>query len=153
MSVTKFDLTEDHIALVRQLNFVINEAKPLSKREKKKIEITQTEIDVEEVKEIPVPEIMVDTLAPFGSHDENLYQEIALIVGIPCIEGTEEEWGGKQYDDDAKKAMDVLYRALPTALEIIMATGKFEAGSYKTKFPLRDWKLVELFCETVKLDK
>ena len=34
MSVTKFDLTEDHIALVRQLNFILNEAKPLSKREK-----------------------------------------------------------------------------------------------------------------------
>jgi|TARA_R110002111_G_scaffold100636_6_gene155859 hypothetical protein len=152
MSVTKFDLTEDHIVLVRQLNFILNEAKPLSKREKKAIEITKTKIEVEEVEEVTAPEIMVDALAPFGSLDENFYQEIALIVGIPCIEGTELEWGGKQYDADAKTAMDTLYRALPTALEIILATGKFEAGAYKTKHPLRDWKLVKLFCETVKIE-
>ncbi len=64
-------------------------------------------------------------------------------------DGEEEEMN----DEDAKKTMDIIYNGLPTALEIIMATGKFEAGKYKTVHPLRDWKLVELFCETVKIDK
>ena len=150
MSLVKFNLTDEHIALVQQLRFVLNDTEKVSKFKKNKVEITETNIQVEDEPEFKVKEILVDPRAPFGSFEDNIYQEIALILGIPHIEGTELEWGGKQYDEDAKKKMDKLYEELPMALDIIMYFGEFNAGEYKTKFGVREWKVVELFCETVK---
>jgi hypothetical protein len=44
------------------------------------------------------------------------------------------------YNEEQIEYLNKLKEELPTALDIIMQTGEFKAGHYKTKFHLRDWK-------------
>jgi len=129
MSVIKFELKNEHISLLKALNWTFN-------------------------KEIARP--MVHNLDPFGNKDAiysdtddedasyispSIHEEMAYVLGIPHIPGTEKDAEGKQYDEEAKAKMDKLFEELPTAINIVMFTKSFQVGTYRTKFGYCDWKL------------
>ena len=79
---------------------------------------------------------------PFG--ENNIYEAIDLILnGRPEDVNALEDDEIINYSEDQKKNWDNLYRELPIALDIILYTGKFELGSYKTKYHDRNWKKVK----------
>ena len=66
-----------------------------------------------------------------------------ILYGPQIVDGPDhglEEMDEGTYNDEQKAEMWELYRELPTALNIVMFTGKFEPGHYKTKTYLRNWK-------------
>jgi hypothetical protein len=76
-----------------------------------------------------------------GDYDE---EEMGIIIyGNP--EGDFDPLDEKviPYTEEQIKILNGLKEELPTALDIILSTGKFEAGHYKRKFHLRDWKKYE----------
>jgi hypothetical protein len=73
-----------------------------------------------------------------GDYDE---EEMGIIVyGMP--EGEFDPTNEKviPYTEEQVEHLNKLKEELPMALDIIMQTGKFEAGHYKTKYHLRNWK-------------
>lgn len=113
MSLIKFELKEDHVKLVRFLKWGINEQKMIVSGEQ-------------------------DDVTPFGGDD--LYEEIGVILfGKP---ENFDPFGEEIYEwpEDKKKYMDEIYSELPTALSVILYTGSFELGHYKTKYHFIDWK-------------
>jgi hypothetical protein len=118
MSVIIFDLREDHVKLVKHLRWSVNKDNILS----------------------GVADDGDDIAPPFG--ENNIYDAIDLIInGRPENFNPLEEEEIKEYTPEQKAEYDALYRELPTALEIILSTGSFQLGTYRTKFHLRDWKL------------
>lgn len=120
MSLIKFKLTEDHIKLVRQL----------------KINIRNNDENIDY--------IIIDNKEPFGSKD--IFDDIFLILyGKPSNgELNINPWdkGQKPWTDEQLNYMKKLLIELPYALDIILYTGKFEVGFYKTKSYHRDWKKI-----------
>ena len=115
MSILKFDLKEEHVKLLKHLRW--------SKGKNNVI----VGLDEEEVS------------VPFG--ENNIYEAIDLILnGRPEDVNALEDDEIINYSEDQKKNWDNLYRELPIALDIILYTGKFEIGSYKTKYHDRNWK-------------
>lgn len=119
MSVLKVTITENHIKLLKNLKWSVND----------KGFIVGTEDD----KEDP---------APFG--ENNLYEAIDLILnGMPedfDPFNTEEL---KVYSDEQKAEWETLYNELPMALDVILFNGNFELGTYATKFHDRNWKTIK----------
>jgi hypothetical protein len=121
MSVIKFKLTEDHLKLVRQL-----------------------QVDVERVDdELEGPQI--SGKRPFGNSD--IFEDMFLILyGKPENEDLDvNPWDEQEdpWDIDQLENMKKLLGELPYALDIVLYTGKFETGEYKTKTYLRDWKKID----------
>lgn len=115
MSILKFELKEEHVKLLKHLRW---------SKDKNNIIVG---LDGEE-----------DSV-PFG--ENNIYEAIDLILnGRPEDFNALEDDEIINYSEDQKKNWDNLYRELPIALDIILYTGKFELGSYKTKFHDRNWK-------------
>jgi hypothetical protein len=118
MSVLKLELKEEHVKLLKQLRWSLNNNI-----------ICGVGNDGEE------------TIPPFG--ENNIYEAIDIILnGVPedfDPFNTEDE---KVYTEEQKAEWDKLYSELPTALDIIMFNGHFELGTYKTKFHDRFWKKV-----------
>lgn len=117
MSVVKFELKEDHVKLLKQLSWSLTEKGFL--------------ISTEDESEDP---------APFGAN--SLYEGIDLILnGKPSdfnpLETVAVEYTTEQIDEWHK-----LMGELPMALDIILYTGNFELGTYRTKFNNRDWKKI-----------
>lgn len=114
MSVVTFELTDKHILALRKL----------------KIDLSFTE----------------DKFGLLSSDDAtpaDIYEELNLIFYGKTEDTSEfdadvEERYGKEKVDEFHKIMI----ELPKALDIILYTGKFEPGIYKTKFHVRDWKKV-----------
>jgi hypothetical protein len=120
MSVIKFELTKNHVKLLKHLRWSVNDNGF----------IVSTEDETEDT-------------APFG--ENNLYDAMDLILnGMP--EGidpfTHEEL--IEYSDEQKAEWDALYAELPMALDVILFNGHFNLGHYKTKFHFRDWKTVKI---------
>lgn len=74
--------------------------------------------------------------------DEDKYNTMGIILyGMPenfdPFEGDPFEWSEVQ-----KIEMDELYSELITAIDIVLYTQTFTPGKYKTKFHVRDWKLI-----------
>lgn len=119
MSLKKFELTEDHIKLVRQLA----------------LENVNIDTDVEQ------PSIQYKR--PFGSVD--IYEDMYLILhGKPEVENLDANpWDEveKPWTDEELEHMKKLLGELSVATDIILYTGKFEVGTYATKTYMRDWKL------------
>lgn len=121
MSVIKFELTEDHIKLVRQL-----------------------QINQKEVKEnLFSPEISGDN--PFG---DDIFMDMFLILyGKP--EGEIEnpnpwdENSSTPWNDEQLEYMIKLLNELSYALDVILYTGDFQVGTYKTKTYVREWKKID----------
>jgi len=117
MSVIIFDLREDHVKLVKHLRWSVNKDNILS----------------------GVADDGDDIAPPFG--ENNIYDAIDLIIhGRPENFNPLEEEEIRVYSDEQKATYDALYKELPTAVEIILSTGSFELGTYRTKFHDRNWK-------------
>jgi hypothetical protein len=76
-----------------------------------------------------------------GDYDE---EEMGLIIyGVPDTEFNPESDKVIPYTDEQIEVLNKLKEELPTAMDIVMQLGTFEAGHYKTKYHLRDWKKYE----------
>jgi len=118
MSLIKFTLTEEHIKLVKQMKFGV-----------------KTTSD-----NVVIPAIE-DEL--FGS--DTIYDDVYLILyGKPKDEKVTEPWDEQVnvWTDEELEHMKELLNGLDNALSIILSTGSFEPGEYKTKSYITDWKKI-----------
>lgn len=112
MSVIKFELKEDHLKLLKHVQW-----------------------DRDFNGEV----IVTSGENPFGGFDH--YEDMGVILyGKPeefdPFDGNPFLWTNEQ-----KEEMDKLLSELPTAIDVILNTQSFELGTYKTKFHNRQWKL------------
>lgn len=71
-------------------------------------------------------------------------EEMGIIIyGVPDREFDPLDDRVIPYTTEQVEYLNKIKEELPMALDIIMNTGKFEAGNYKTKYHLRDWKKYE----------
>ena len=118
MSIIIFELKEEHVKLVKHLRWSINNDNIIS----------------------GIGDDGDDIAPPFG--ENNIYDAIDLIIhGRPDDFNPFEVEDIKEYSDEEKATYDALYNELPTALEIILSTGSFQLGTYRTKFHDRNWKI------------
>lgn len=115
MSVLKFELTDKHISLLKHLEW-----KDLTSD-------NQILTNGEET--------------PFGGFD--YYEDMGVILyGKPKdfdpFDGNPFNWS-----DEEKEEMDKLLNELPLALDVVLNTQSFEPGNYKTRFHIKDWKLLK----------
>lgn len=119
MSVLKLELKEEHVKLLKQLRWSLNDNI-----------ISGVGHDGEETK------------PPFG--ENNLYEAIDIILnGVPENFDPFNTEDDKVYSDEQKAEWDKLYSELPMALDIILFNGTFELGTYKTKWHDRFWKKIK----------
>ena len=119
MSALIFELKEEHVKLLKNLRWSVNKNNILS----------------------GVADEGDDIAPPFG--EVNLHEAIDLILnGKPSNIDlmTHEEF--PEYSEEQIAEWDKLYSELPMALDIILYTGHFELGTYKSRYHLRDWKKV-----------
>lgn len=114
MSVIKFELKEDHLKLLKH---------------------------VEWDRDFNGEVIVTSGENPFGGFDH--YEDMGVILyGKPDdfdpFDGNPFLW-----TDEQKEEMDKLLSELPTAIDVILNTYSFELGTYKTKFHNRQWKLTK----------
>lgn len=113
MSVTKFELKEEHVKLLTNIQWNLQHGTTLLVSEFNDVE----------------SQVLV-----------NIYEEVDLILN--GASNTQEAFG-EEFDDytpEQKATWDKLLAELPVALDIILYTGKTELGFYKTKFNVRAWK-------------
>jgi len=115
MSVIKFELKEDHLKLLKHLEW-------------------------QEITEGKVITTKSDG-SPFGGFDH--YEDMGVILyGMPDefdpFEGNPFEWS-----DEQKEEMDKLLSELPTAIDVILNKQTFEPGNYKTRYHDKNWKLIK----------
>lgn len=119
MSVIKFKLTEEHIKLIKEINWY-------------KIAFPHIEHEV-------------NPNTPFTDGD-SILDDIALILygRNPDYEILpDSETHRPQLTEEEVAHVRKLYEELPMALDVICQTGKFECGDYKTKYSIRFWKKIE----------
>lgn len=115
MSVIKFELKEDHLKLLKHLSWQ---------------ELTEDK------------RIITEGLnSPFGGID--YYEDMGIIIfGKPedfdPLEGNPFSWTKEQ-----KEEMDKLIVELPLAIEVILSTGSFELGKYKSRYHIGEWKRIK----------
>jgi hypothetical protein len=114
MSVLKFELKEEHLKLLKHLEWE---------------------------REFNSEVIITSGENPFGGFDH--YEDMGVILyGRPedfdPFDGDPFDW-----TDEQKEEMDKLLSELPLALDIVLNTQSFELGLYKTKFHVREWKKVK----------
>ena len=118
MSIIKFELKEEHLKLLKYLRWSITKNGFLIG--------TEDEED----------------LIPFG--EDSLYNAINIILnGKPEIFDPLNTDELEQYSNEQKKEWDNLYSELPKALNIVLYTGSFELGMYKSKFSDGVWKKIK----------
>ena len=76
----------------------------------------------------------IDPKRPFGNGD--MWKDVARILGWPPVEGDEGDDDFYAYYDEAR----AIHGELGTALQIVLATGSFEPGSYVCTKYHRDWR-------------
>jgi len=111
MSIIKFELKEEHIKLIKHLEW-------------------DRDFNGETITTIGNN--------PFGGFDH--YEDMGVILygkpeGFNPLEDEEYEWS-----DEKKEEMDKLLSELPLAIEVILYTKSFEVGKFKTRYHNRDWK-------------
>jgi hypothetical protein len=119
MSVLKIEITDEHLKLLKYLNWSLKDNL-----------VSNIGHDGEE--EIP----------PFGQN--NLYEGMALILNGKPEDfdplNTEEE---TEFSEDFKAKCERLYSELPLALEVILQRQSFSLGTYKAKYHDRVWKQIK----------
>lgn len=117
MSVILFELTENHVKLLKYLRWSLNKQNIIS----------------------GVADEGDDIAPPFG--ENNIYDAMDLILnGQPEDFDPLNTTEVKVYSDEQKAEWDKLYAELPIALEVILFNGSFELGKFKTKYHDRNWK-------------
>ena len=116
MALLKFELTEDHLKLLKNLKWSINENTNC---------IESIGSGDEHGK------------SPFGGDD--IIEDMYLI-----LQGKPEDFDPANDElyyisEDYISELKQLFSELTMALDIVMFTGKFEAGHYKTKWYDRNW--------------
>lgn len=121
MSVIKFQVTEDHLKLVKYLQFSIKDNHLSTNR------------DENDEDYIPKPNA-------FG--EEDLHSDIGIIIfGRPAnFDPMSTELS--QYSEQDKEYMDKLWGDIPTVLELKCYFDHLVPGTYKRKFHDRDWKKI-----------
>ena len=115
MSLVKFELLDDHIKLIKEINWST-------------ISFPHNENCV------PNPH------SPFGL-DSKLINDVGLILfGNKGHTLTPDSEISDIYTDSEIEWMKKIYKELPTALDIVCYFSDFKPGKYKTKYPLREWK-------------
>jgi hypothetical protein len=118
MSVLKIEITDEHLLLLKYLNWSL-----------KGSVIANIGHDGD------------DDIPPFGQN--NLYEGISLILNgkpedfDPLNSETEAE-----YSEEFKAKCEKLYSELPLALEVILQKQNFSTGTFVAKYHDRMWKQV-----------
>lgn len=117
MALIKFEVTDNHLKLLRQLRF-----------HKDGDHLTSGDRGVDE---------LVGTPSPYGG--DSTVDDMGLIIfgppkGFNPMESDSFGWSQEQLEEIEK-----LKGGVPTALDICLSTGKFEAGHYKRKSYERNW--------------
>jgi len=117
MALLRFELKEEHIALIRNL-------------------VWDEKLIVLFLKELEFTE---STVTPFGGDD--IVEDMGLILFGNVIG---EEFNPMSdevsiYDELQVSQMKKLFEELPTALDVVLLNGNFEVGHYKTKWNVRNW--------------
>lgn len=119
MSLIKFEIKNEHLLLIKELKWSSIAFPHITKFDS-----------------TPNPN------TPF-TDGEYILDDIALILDGHDKEHEIEhdsEVARRAFSDERIAEIKKIYEELPTALDIICFTGKFELGWYKTKSYLRDWK-------------
>ena len=137
MAKIKFEIKEDHLRLLKQLQWSLTDTQHI---------LSISDIDNDDAKDV--------LLTPFGGDD--LMEDISHIIegkvegeDIIPIRGLEEtetgdDLSGKvEFTEAEIEYMTDLFNGLATALDICLYRQSFEAGHYKTKSYLRDWEKFE----------
>ncbi len=116
MALLKFELTEDHLKLLKNLKWSLNE-------------------NTNCLESIGFGEEYGSS--PFGG--DNMIEDMYLI-----LQGKPKDFDPLNDEtyyitEDYIKTMEKLFSELSTAMDIVMYTGKFEPGFYKTKWYDRNW--------------
>ena len=121
MSILRIILNDDHIKLIKQL----------------KVNIERNDDSIE------TPVILRES--PFGGDD--VYNDMFLILyGRPETDSLDTNpWDDQEtpWDDKQLEYMKKLLGELPYTLDIVLCTGSFETGNFKTKTYERNWKKVD----------
>jgi len=118
MSVIKFELNDNHVKLLRQLKWSTSTD-------------NKTIVSVEDINE------------PLLFNENNVYEAVDLILnGAPANLDPMNTFDAPVYTPEQIAEWDKLLSELPMALDIILYNGNFNLGIYKTKFHIRDWKLI-----------
>ena len=113
MALIKFELKEEHIKLLKHLEWSIDNNNSI---------YCETE-----------------NKTPFGGL--SLIEDAGLILfGKPTGEFDPLSPYGPQYTDEQKEIIERVWAELPKALEICCYTQKFETGAYSKKWNLKNWK-------------
>ena len=129
MSLIKFELKEDHLKLLKNLQWSQTETNHL---------LSISSVDNDDAEEV--------ILTPFGGDD--LMQDIGdIIYGQPedfdPFDEDNSEFGKVKYTDEQVTYMTELFNGVTTALDICLYTQSFVAGHYKRKYHDRHWTKYE----------
>lgn len=116
MSILKFEVTEQHLLLLKHLRWSINKNGFI-------IGTEDEEIDP----------------APFN--ENSLYEAIDLILNGKR-DLTQDSFLAVEYSQAQKEEWDKLYSELPTVLSIVLQRQSFELGKFRTKWHDLDWKKI-----------
>lgn len=109
MSIFRFNLTETHIKLLRQLNIISNSNGHPS----------------------------IDEKQLFGNSE--VYEDIDLILNGKTKDIGPDDIDSEDYSEEQMKEWDKLLEELTDALDIVLFTGKFEPGEYVRRTYQRNW--------------
>ena len=120
MSALIFELKEEHVKLLKNLRWSMNKDNIVS----------------------GVADEGDEIAPPFG--EVNLYEAIDIILnGKPSNIDFMTHEDFPEYSQEQIAEWDKLYSELPMALDVILYTGSFELGIYKSRYYLRDWKKIK----------
>jgi hypothetical protein len=119
MSILKFELKKEHLQVLKHLAWD----------------------EIGDLKSIKT----VGDLSPIGGIDH--YEDIGLILfGLPeniKLEVDPLDDTGIKFTPEQEKKIDEVLSELPMAIEVILNAQSFELGTYKSKWAVRDWKLIK----------
>lgn len=128
MSLIKFEIKENHLKLLKQLEWSKTDTNHI-------LSISDINDEVEDV-----------VLTPFGGDD--LIKDIGVIIYgraenetiLPRMNDDERnEDVVRVYTPEEISEMEELFNGLVTALDICLYMQTFETGHYKRKYHVRDW--------------
>lgn len=79
---------------------------------------------------------IIDPKRPYGN--SYVYEDIANILGIKGFKDYDDEIS---FSEEQKNLMDKLHRETETVLQIVLISGKFEAGTYEADEYHNNWEL------------
>lgn len=119
MSVLKIEIKEEHIKLLKHLNWSVKENL-----------LSNVGHDGD------------DYIPPFGQN--NLYEGIDLVLnGLPENFDPFNTSDESVYTEEQKTEWDKLYSELPLVLEVILQRQSFSLGKFKAKYHDRVWKQIK----------